>query len=585
MTKLSKISLFISVILMLLFFGQQSLLVFHFINYVDMIGFFGYACLLAFLPFMSVVIYEYIKRNKKGREKSEYVKTLNETLISQSQNPLFYEGNISEGAKALTKEVTNSINADRCSIWLYNEDRTSIVCQQLYIEEEDKWYQDIELHKKDFQPYFLTLLINPIIVADDAETHHATSCFSESYLKPLGIKSMLDVPLIYKGETIGVICIESYRERKWDKVEIDFAQMLASLFSFSYSVKEINEVNRVMNDIENFIDYSVLVSKADKNGKITYVNKKFEEVSGWKLKQVIGKDHNVVNSGKHSKEFWANMYKTTVQEKKIWNEVVTNKTKNGELYWVDSYITAEFDNEGKLKGFMSLRYDVTELMRQADEIAKKNVYLEHAAKILRHDMHSGINTYIPRGISSLERRLNEKVIEDLKLEAPLKMLKEGLKHSQKVYRGVYEFTNLVKKDVILEKTELNLKNVMENYLITTSYKSQVIIDELSTERINESLFSTAIDNLIRNGLKYNDSDTKFVHLYMEDGQLVVQDNGRGLTQEDFNNLSKPYVRKKDQKESGTGLGLNICLAILHEHGFSVTCDKNEIGTKIKIKFI
>ena len=139
--------------------------------------------------------------------------------------------------------------------------------------------------------------------------------------------------------------------------------------------------------------------------------------------------------------------------------------------------------------------------------------------------------------------------------------------------------------MILEKTELNLKSVMENYLSTTSYKSQVIIDELSTERINESLFSTAIDNLIRNGLKYNDSDTKFVHLYMEDGQLVVQDNGRGLTQEDFNNLSKPYVRKKDQKESGTGLGLNICLAILHEHGFSVTCDKNEIGTKINIKFI
>jgi len=585
MTKLSKVSLFISVILMLLFFGQQSLLVFHFINYVDMIGFFGYACLLAFLPFMSVVIYEYIKRNKKGREKSEYVRTLNGTLISQSQNPLFYEGNISEGAKALTKEVTNSINADRCSIWLYNEDRTSILCQQLYIEEEDKWYQDIELHKKDFQPYFLTLLINPIIVADDAETHHATSCFTESYLKPLGIKSMLDVPLIYKGETIGVICIESYLERKWDKVEIDFAQMLASLFSFSYSVKEINEVNRVMNDIENFIDYSVLVSKADKNGKITYVNKKFEEVSGWKLKQAIGKDHSIVNSGKHSKEFWANMYKTTVQEKKIWNEVVTNKNKNGELYWVDSYITAEFDNEGKLKGFMSLRYDVTELMRQADEIAKKNVYLEHAAKILRHDMHSGINTYIPRGVSSLERRLDKKIIEDLKLEAPLRMLKEGLKHSQKVYRGVYEFTNLVKKDVILEKTELNLKSVMENYLSTTSYKSQVIIDELSTERINESLFSTAIDNLIRNGLKYNDSDTKFVHLYMEDGQLVVQDNGRGLTQEDFNNLSKPYVRKKDQKESGTGLGLNICLAILHEHGFSVTCDKNEIGTKIKIKFI
>ena len=548
-----------------------------------MIGYFGYACFLAFLPFVSVVGLDYVRKNKRGREKSLYIKKLNETLISQSQNPLFYEGNVSEGAKALTKEVTDSIKADRCSIWLYNNDRTSIICKQLYIEEEDEWYQNIELFKKDFQPYFLSLLINPIIIADDAESHPATSCFTESYLKPLGIKSMLDVPIIYKGDTIGVICIESYSERKWDKVEVDFAQMLASLFSFSYSVKEINQVNKTINEIESFIDYSVLVSKADKNGKITYVNKKFEEVSGWKLKQAIGKDHSIVNSGKHSKEFWKKMYKTTVVEKKIWNQVVTNKNKNGELYWVDSYIMAEFDNNDNLKGFMSLRYDVTDLMKKTEEIAKKNVYLEHAAKILRHDMHSGINTYIPRGITSLERRLNDQVIEDFKLEAPLKMLKEGLKHSQKVYKGVYEFTNLVKSDAKLEKKELNLKEVLENYLSSTSYKSQVKIDKLVTTDINESLFSTAIDNLIRNGLKYNDSDTKFVHIYMDNDELMVQDNGRGLSQEDFDNLSKPYVRKLDQKESGSGLGLNICLAILHEHGFKVSCEKNDIGTKIKIK--
>jgi len=585
MTKLSKISLVVSIFLMLLFFGQQSLLVFHFINYVDMIGYFGYACIIALFPFISVFIFEYIRRNKKGKEKNEYTVKLKETLLSQSQNPLFYEGDISEGAKILTKEVTESINADRCSIWLYNEDRTSIICKQLYIKNENNWYENIELFKKDFPPYFTALLLNPVIVADNAETHPATACFTENYLKPLGIKSMLDVPIIYKGETIGVICIENFLERKWDKVEVDFAQMLSSIFSFSYSVKEINDVNREINEIENFIDYSVLVSKTDKNGKITYVNKKFEEVSGWKLKQVLGKDHNVVNSGKHPKEFWEEMYKTTVKEKKIWNQVVTNKNKNGELYWVDSYVMAEFDDKGILKGFMSLRYDVTELMKQTDEIGRKNIYLEHAAKILRHDMHSGINTYIPRGISSLERRINDKVVEELKLEAPLKLLKDGLKHAQKVYKGVYEFTNLVKKDAILEKEELDIKQVLDNYLSTTSYKSQVIIDELTTISINESLFSTAIDNLIRNGLKYNDSDTKFVHLYMEDDDLVIQDNGRGLTQEDFNNLSKPYVRKKDQKESGSGLGLNICLAILHEHGFSVTCDKNEIGTKIKIKFI
>ena len=134
MTKLSKISLIISVIIMVTFFTTQSLVVFNFIKYFDEIGYFGYACFLSFIPFFSVVVSEYLKRNKVSKKHSQYVKKLNETLISQSHNSLFYEGNTSEGAKVLTKEVTESINADRCSIWLYNKDKTAIICEQLFIK-------------------------------------------------------------------------------------------------------------------------------------------------------------------------------------------------------------------------------------------------------------------------------------------------------------------------------------------------------------------------------------------------------------------------------------------------------------------
>ncbi len=164
------------------------------------------------------------------------------------------------------------------------------------------------------------------------------------------------------------------------------------------------------------------------------------------------------------------------------------------------------------------------------------------------------------------------------------MLKEGLKHTQKVYKGVYEFTNLVKKDASLSKDYNNLKEILINFLKSTAYLSQVKIEELPNYEVNESLFCTAIDNLIRNGLKYNDSNNKIVTIYMEDEDtLIVQDNGRGLTQEEFDAFSKPYSRDKSQKEAGTGLGLNICIAILNEHGFKIFCEKNEIGTKIKIK--
>jgi PAS domain S-box-containing protein len=484
-----------------------------------------------------------------------------------------------------------------------------------------------------------------------------------------------------------------------------FIPLLYFLMKSQNDELKSNLLKKIKDD-EGFIDAAAIISVADKNGKITYVNKKFEDVSGWSLDEVIGKDHNIVNSGRQPDGYWGKMYQT-VMKGEIWNDVVTNKSKSGELYYVDTYIKAKFDNNGKLEGFSSIRQDVTELKKkeadirnrmnainksnaviefdlegniifannlfietmgysqqdelfgkhhrifiddeyaksedyslfwkklnegilfsgeivrikkdgslvylqatynpiigvdgkiyrimkiatdvtnsyeQKKEIEKKNTYLEHAAKILRHDMHSGINTYMPRGLSSLERRLKPEDIELLKIESPLKMIKEGLKHSQKVYKGVYEFTNLVKKDVVLNKSECNVKNILNDYLSSTAYISQVILeDNLPTIEINEALFCTAVDNLIRNGLKYNDSETKFVKIYYEGDLILIQDNGRGITQEDFNYLSKPYTRKEGQKESGTGLGLNICVAILEEHGFTITCEKNEIGTKMKIK--
>jgi len=348
---------------------------------------------------------------------------------------------------------------------------------------------------------------------------------------------------------------------------------------------------QTLNDLitkDKILEETSLISKADAKGRITYANDKFLEVAGYTLEECIGKDHNIVNSGRHPKKMWQEMYHTVVKEKKIWHHpCIINKSKNGDLYYVKSWIQAEFDLDGKLKGFISIRHDITDLILQQEETSKKNTYLEHAAKILRHDMHSGINTYMPRGVSSLKRRLKEEVIEELRLQAPLKMIEDGLKHTQKVYRGVYQFTNLVKPDAILETEKCNLKLILDDYLKNTAYSDQVTVEELPELDVNESLFCTAIDNLIRNGLKYNDSPTKMVRIYFDDltKAIIVEDNGRGISQKDFDLLRQPYTRKEGQKEKGSGLGLNICVAILEQHGFKITCEKKRkplSGTKIKI---
>ena len=80
--------------------------------------------------------------------------------------------------------------------------------------------------------------------------------------------------------------------------------------------------------------------------------------------------------------------------------------------------------------FITIRNIEKIITKKFKEIQQKNLYLEHAAKIIRHDMHSGINTYLPRGVISLERRIPLEVIEKYKLGPSLRLLKEGLEHKK-----------------------------------------------------------------------------------------------------------------------------------------------------------
>ena len=331
------------------------------------------------------------------------------------------------------------------------------------------------------------------------------------------------------------------------------------------------------------ISQSNLVVKMTMDGYILSANDNFCDMMGCLEKNMIKKPHSAMVTPEYAKsieyaEFWEALRR---------GESITGEfervAKDGSIRWLYGNYTPIKNKTGEYDTVLKIATDVTKQHNAEDVINQKNSYLEHAAKILRHDMHSGINTYMPRGLSSLKRRLSEDKIKELKIDAPLRMLEEGLKHTQKVYAGVKEFTNLVKENVQLDKSEVSLSEILKNYLSSTSYKSQVLIDDLPAIEVNEPLFCTAIDNLIRNGLKYNDSSTKTVMIYMQDDTtLCIQDNGRGMSQDEFLILSRPYTRKEDQKESGSGLGLNICIAILKEHGFTVTSEKIKPGTKIKI---
>jgi PAS domain S-box-containing protein len=370
--------------------------------------------------------------------------------------------------------------------------------------------------------------------------------------------------------------------------EFGYGCVIAFMPPFFYVVYDFIRTTKLKEaniDLQlNAIDKSNLVVMLDMDGYILSANKKFCNTMMCTEKELKYKQHKRMVPTEYADsleyhEFWERLKR---------GESITGEferiAKDGTSRWLFGNYTPIQSSDGSYNKVLKIATDITLQHESEVLVNQKNSYLEHAAKILRHDMHSGINTYMPRGLSSLQRRLPEEKIKELKIDAPLRMLAEGLKHTQKVYAGVKEFTNLVKEDAQLDMKECNLSEILRNYLSSTSYVSQVKIDRLPFTQVNEPLFCTAIDNLIRNGLKYNDSSTKVVKIYMEnDSTICVEDNGRGITNEEFIELSKPYTRKEGQKEGGSGLGLNICIAILKEHGFKITAEKLDSGTKLKIK--
>ena len=111
------------------------------------------------------------------------------------------------------------------------------------------------------------------------------------------------------------------------------------------------------------IDESSIVSKTDKNGLITFVNKKFCEISGYEEDELIGKSHNIVRHPSMTKEFFNNLWKT-ITNKEIFKGVIVNKKKNGLVYYVDTTIIPILDENKNIEEFIAIIHDITKVYEQ-----------------------------------------------------------------------------------------------------------------------------------------------------------------------------------------------------------------------------
>ena len=135
-------------------------------------------------------------------------------------------------------------------------------------------------------------------------------------------------------------------------------------------IAERNQFNVEFRKLNRAIDQSpAVVLITDTEGTIKYVNPKFTSVTGYTKEEAIGKNPRILKSGEMSKDEYKVLWDTILSGNE-WHGELSNKKKNGEIYWESASISPIRNREGDIVNFVGVKEDITERKKMEAKLVK-----------------------------------------------------------------------------------------------------------------------------------------------------------------------------------------------------------------------
>ena len=155
-------------------------------------------------------------------------------LLALTRSEAIGAGELEPALREITEVAATILGVGRSSVWRFNADKSEISCLELYRAKDGAHESGTVLSQTDYPDYFRALLEARMLAVHDAHTDPRTAEFSQGYLTPLGINSMLDVPIRVGGRMVGVICNEhTGPARNWTSSDQQFAGGLADFIALA----------------------------------------------------------------------------------------------------------------------------------------------------------------------------------------------------------------------------------------------------------------------------------------------------------------------------------------------------------------
>ncbi len=310
----------------------------------------------------------------------------------------------------------------------------------------------------------------------------------------------------------------------------------------------------------------------DVKGNIEYVNKTFEEISGFTLREVHKENPRVLKSGLMPKEKYQELW-NSISSGKTWRGELLNKKKNGELFWEDVVISPLKDKDGATVNFLAVKQDITEKKKIIQELIKAKDEAEEMNRVktiffanMSHELRTPFV-----GIMGFAELLTEILTDPETKEMAEGILKTSIRMKDTLTK-ILSLSKLEINEIQIFPKEIDIQN-----LVTTVYKQftiaaikknlsfQTFIDVKSPIiKTDETILLEILNNLVSNAIIYtNEGSIKLSAETKTNNDMLlikVADTGIGIPADKHELVWKEFRQASEgttRSYQGTGLGLSI----------------------------
>ncbi|MBI3845201.1 MAG: PAS domain S-box protein [Planctomycetes bacterium] len=336
------------------------------------------------------------------------------------------------------------------------------------------------------------------------------------------------------------------------------------------SDRESKQSTRMLAEFKFALDQSAIVATTDRKGLITYANDKFCEISKYSREELLGKDHRILNSGLHPKEFMHNLWRT-ISSGKIWRGEIRNRAKDGSHYWVDTTIVPFLGSDGAPYQYLAIRADITERKRAQDALLEQEslAMLGQMAAVVAHEVKNPL-----AGISGVIQVLADRFPDP---STEREMIAAVLARTESLNKMIEDLLVFARpRAPKIARVDLLFLLREAKSLLADDPNHREVVVELPNDApalwVDPDLLQPVFFNLFLNASQAMKSRGRIrvsTSSWNDACRIAFADDGPGIPAEIREKVFDPFFTTKHR---GTGLGLAIAKRVIGAHGGEIAVD-------------